>query len=157
MAVFVLIVFLSVALGAAMIGTAVVAKQLKNQQQVSPTNFKQCGSFYPPNQIYFTEATSTQVAADAKLSRVPMVILYYEPNNADCLQQEVNIQTAAQKWTTHIRYYRISVNTPSFQVPYLVFVQPDQHGNLIVLASSTRLLDVASSHDFLAQGMSLVD
>lgn len=117
---------------------------------------------YPPAQPYLMEVTSDQLLQDAKLSSVPMIILYYKPGDKACAQQEVNIQDAGRNWLTNVRYYRVNISRdtdPCSQpgmTPCVVFVQPDQNGYPALLQASSVYMDRKATFDFMSKGMQMV-
>ena len=114
----------------------------------------------PANRIYFIESTTQQLRKDAQLSTVPMVILFHNANDKASLQQEILLQDAGQGWVNSLRFYRVDISkekdSKTGTTPTVMFVQPDKNGYPILLAASSKLMDRASTFDFLSAGMKAV-
>ena len=111
-----------------------------------------------PRDIYLIEASPADLKRDAKLSTVPMVILYYRPNEKSSQLQEAQIQSVARGWLTHLRFYRVNVSAHGIDcpTPTVHFVQPDSTGYPVLLNQSSKLMDRTQTHAFMSAGMKQV-
>lgn len=131
-------------------------------REVSPARVQAAQAFIaqPPASpdIYFTDISPDELMKHAKLSTVPMVVLFYEPNNKDCDQQLALIQDVGRGWLKHLRFYRI--NTAKHKIvsplPTTIFVQPDSTGYPVLLNESSKLMSRTQTHDFMSAALKLV-
>lgn len=115
----------------------------------------------PPNrEIYFLDASPHRIMEHAKLSSVPMIVLYYRPNNKPCQQQESIVQDVCRGWLNHLRFYKVDVTkwpgAVAYDVPALIFVQPDSTGYPVLLNHSSGLMSRSQTFDFMKAAMKLV-
>lgn len=108
--------------------------------------------------IYFTDTSPDELMKHAKLSTVPMVVLFYEPNNKACDQQLALIQDVGRGWLTHLRFYRINIAKHKIvsPVPTTIFVQPDSTGYPVLLNQSSKLMNRTQTHDFMSAALKFV-
>ncbi len=131
-------------------------------REVSPAKAQAAQAFVaqPPASpdIYFTDISPDELMKHAKLSTVPMVVLFYEPNNKACDQQLASIQDVGRGWLKHLRFYRL--NTAKHKivspVPMTIFLQPDSTGYPVLLNQSGKLMNRTQTHDFMTAALKLV-
>lgn len=142
---------------------ALTFDQINKKTITVESNSSQVAQILPqPGQreIYFIEASPSKLADDAKLSSVPMVVLYYRPNDKRCQQQESLLQDVSRGWLNHLRFYKINVTkwagTSSLDVPTVLFLQPDSTGYPVVLNHTSSFMDRTQTYDFISTAMKLV-